>query len=106
KIFYNNLEGSQMSKCEYFIGKTPPPTGGVTVFNQRKYEQLVIEKVDRKVTLIEPTLKNILRIIFALSTNSLKHVSASNFILILLCSIFSRRNSIIFYDHNSSRHFS
>lgn len=95
-----------MSKYEYFIGKVPTPTGGVTVFNQRKYEQLVSENIDCKIILIEPTVKNILKIIIALPTKSIKHISASNFLLILLCCIFSRKNSILFYDHNSSRHFS
>ncbi|MDM1245255.1 glycosyltransferase family 1 protein [Acinetobacter indicus] len=94
-----------MSKCEYFIGKTPPPTGGVTVFNQRKYEQLVMEKVGCNIILIEPTLNNLFKIIFALTKKSIKHVSASNFVLIILCCIFASRDTVIFYDHNSSRHF-
>lgn len=89
----------------YFIGKTPPPLGGVTVFNQRKLEQLSEECKGANVILIEPNAKNILKIIFSLKSEATKHLSASNFILILLAYLFSKPKTVIFYDHNSSRHF-
>lgn len=89
----------------FFIGKLPSPIGGVTVFNQRKLEQLNEESKDNNVILIEPNLKNIFKIIFSLKSEAIKHLSASNFIIILFAYLFSKPKTVIFYDHNSSRHF-
>lgn len=93
-----------MSKKQYFIGKLPPPVGGVTVFNQRKFEQLKQNSLSDTIVLLEPTSKNLLKIVTAFNSNNIKHLSASNFVLILLATLFAKKNTIIFYDHNSSRH--
>lgn len=94
-----------MSKV-YFIGKIPPPLGGVTVFNQRKFEQLKRESSDVQLILIQPTKSNILNIALAFFSSNEKHLSASNFLLIIFAILFAKSNTIIFYDHNSSRHLS
>lgn len=90
----------------YFIGKLPSPIGGVTVFNQRKLEQLINNSPNVNFILIEPNKKNFLKILLVLKSKSIKHLSASNFLLILLASFFAKYKTVIFYDHNSSRHFS
>jgi glycosyltransferase involved in cell wall biosynthesis len=90
----------------FFIGKLPSPIGGVTVFNQRKLEQLSNNTKNANIVLLEPCKKNILKIVVALRSKEIKHLSASNFILILLACFFARYGTVIFYDHNSSRHFS
>ncbi|MBF4454320.1 glycosyltransferase [Acinetobacter sp. SK-43] len=89
----------------FFIGKLPSPIGGVTVFNQRKLEQLSNNTKNAKIVLLEPCKKNILKIVTALRSKEIKHLSASNFILILLACFFARYGTVVFYDHNSSRHF-
>lgn len=90
----------------YFIGKLPSPIGGVTVFNQRKLEQLTNDLPNVNFILIEPNKKNLLKILLVLRSKSIKHLSASNFLLILLASFCAKYQTVIFYDHNSSRHFS
>ena len=72
----------------FFIGKLPSPIGGVTVFNQRKLEQLSNNTKNAKIVLLEPCKKNILKIVMALRSKEIKHLSASNFILILLACFF------------------
>ncbi|WP_151743752.1 glycosyltransferase [Acinetobacter calcoaceticus] len=90
----------------YFIGKLPSPIGGVTVFNQRKLEQLTNSFPNVNFVLIEPNKKNLFKILLVLRSKSIKHLSASNFLLILLASFLAKYQTVIFYDHNSSRHFS
>lgn len=92
-----------MKSKEFFIGKLPAPLGGVTVFNQRKLEQL---GNNTNIVLLEPFKKNLFKIVMALRSSDIKHLSASNFLLILLAYFFSRYTTVVFYDHNSSRHFS
>ncbi|MHC3125322.1 hypothetical protein NL42_16885, partial [Acinetobacter sp. GN11] len=84
----------------YFIGKLPSPIGGVTVFNQRKLEQLTNSFPNVNFVLIEPNKKNLFKILLVLRSKSIKHLSASNFLLILLASLFAKYQTVIFYDHN------
>lgn len=91
-----------MNKC-VFIGKLPEPIGGVTVFNQRRFEQL--KKINKNIVLLEPTPKNVFKLISAIRFSDIIHISAQNSLLIITCAFISPRSSIVFYDHNSSRHF-
>lgn len=95
-----------MSDIIFFIGKLPPPVGGVTVFNQRKLQILKMDFPIGKVFLIEPRFKFLLKIFLALRNNYIVHLSASNILIFLMVAFFSKGKKIIFYDHNSSRHIS
>lgn len=88
----------------YFIGRIPPPLGGVTIFNQRKLELLRKQLGEKQVVLIQPAYFHALLLLSSFLSSDEKHVSASNFLLIVLIVLFARKGTIIFYDHNSSRH--
>lgn len=94
-----------MKNKEFFIGKLPPPIGGVTVFNQRKLECLNSNAQDVSFVLIEPKNTKFFQILLAFQSKFIVHISAANFLLILLACLFAKKDTIIFYDHNSSRHF-
>jgi glycosyltransferase involved in cell wall biosynthesis len=87
----------------FFVGKFPPPIGGVTVFNQRKVAQLIA--TGKSVEVIQPVPKYLLKFInIFFHRQSDLHLSASHFLMICIMLVCGSCSRIIFYDHNSSRH--
>ena len=85
----------------YFIGTLPQPTGGVTIYNKRKVEELGKKY---KVVVIQPKITNLIKIarVFA-SSNNLFYISTFNFIIVALAT-FLNLKKFYFIDHNTSRH--
>ena len=90
-----------MRKKIYFIGTLPQPTGGVTIYNERKVKIL---SINHEVTVIQPRLNTLLDIakIFLLTRN-LVYISTFNFIIVFLA-VFLNLKNFYFIDHNTSRH--
>ncbi len=87
----------------FFVGKLPPPIGGVTVFNQRKVSQLV--ETGQRVEVVQPVLSDFFKFIkIFLHRQSELYLSASNFLIIVVMLVCGSCSRITFYDHNSSRH--
>lgn len=85
----------------YFIGTLPEPTGGVTIYNERKVGLLM---KDYDVHVIQPKYNTIFDIICILFFKEGKvYISTFNFLMVFLVVLFGFKN-FHFVDHNSSRH--
>ncbi len=90
-----------MKEDLYFIGTLPEPTGGVTIYNQRKVQ--ILSK-DYNVNVVQPKFDTIFKIIFVLISNKgITYISTFNFIIVFMVVIFKFKN-FYFIDHNTSRH--
>lgn len=88
----------------YFVGSTPPPLGGVTVFNKRKIAYLISQGVT--VVHVRPGFKGFFRLFFARFDRSfIVYLSAGSVWGSFLLLVLGMAGNTIFYDHNSSRNF-
>ena len=86
-----------MKEDLYFIGTLPEPTGGVTIYNQRKVQ--ILSK-DYNVNVVQPKFDTIFKIIFVLISNKgITYISTFNFIIVFMVVIFKFKN---FYWRNNN----
>lgn len=88
----------------YFWGTTPPPLGGVTVFNSRKISELRTKGYD--VILIKPSIIGLFKLcLLVFNRNYYIILSSSNILAFYIIFLFGLASKTIYYDHNASRDF-
>jgi glycosyltransferase involved in cell wall biosynthesis len=90
------------SKKVFFVGVLPPPLGGVSVFNERKIEQLRNSGMD--VVVVDPRGKTFWKLVLTIfNRNGGVVLSSGSFLLAMFFLVTFSVKRVTVYDHNASR---